>query len=296
MKLATTTTLAILASTACGFYAPQVVRSLPFPQDPPLHLTRRANEPASDDLWNRAKCYGGQFVKVFPMSDKDAGQEYSPKRDSVQSRWKGDLKDDLKKWGWKENKLQKSVCEFDEFSLGKGWVDAAKQLNIGTEGWKDIWCYRFSHGTVWDVAGEKKYKADDKDYPVWLKSSIWFDVVLTGPVYRCVRPIWHQRRRRGYFRHGQPHAEFCDQEQQSARSSSWRGTCSPKSFGSPLGWLVSWEPARNSDELECEESQVPDLALRDEYGVSEYHSACAESQGQGDGILLARRYFRHVNG
>ena len=104
------------------------------------------------------------------MSDHDAGQEYTPKRDSVQSRWTGDLKADLRKWGWTENQLQKSVCEFDDFALGKGWVDAAKQLGIGTEGWKDIWCYRFTHGTVWNVAGGATYKADDKDYPVGLES------------------------------------------------------------------------------------------------------------------------------
>ncbi|KAK7193565.1 hypothetical protein PSPO01_00238 [Paraphaeosphaeria sporulosa] len=165
MKLTTTTTLALLASTACGFYAPQVVRSLLSPQDPPIHLARRDDEPASDDVWNKAKCIGGQFFKAFPLSDKDAGQEYSPKKDSVQSKWKGDLKDGLKKWGWTQNTLLKSVCEFDESALGKGWVDAAKQLNIGTEGWKDIWCYRFSHGTLWDVAADKTYNADNKDYP-----------------------------------------------------------------------------------------------------------------------------------
>lgn len=104
------------------------------------------------------------------MGDADAGQQYTPKRDSAQSRWEGDLTADLKKWGWTESKLQKSVCEFDEFALGKGWIDAAKQLGIGIEGWKDIWCYRFTHGSVWDVAGDKKYKADKKDYPVWLNA------------------------------------------------------------------------------------------------------------------------------
>ncbi|KAL1607701.1 hypothetical protein SLS60_002636 [Paraconiothyrium brasiliense] len=166
MKLTTTSVFGLLASVACGLYVPALARS---ELSPPLHqppsLARRANEPASDDIWDRAKCLGAHFVKVFPMSDKDAGQEYSPKRDSVQSQWKGDLKDDLKKWGWTEANLQKSVCEFDEFALGKGWVDAAKELGIGTEGWKDIWCHRFTHGSVWDVAGDKKYTADNKDYP-----------------------------------------------------------------------------------------------------------------------------------
>ncbi|KAJ4353376.1 uncharacterized protein N0V89_005105 [Didymosphaeria variabile] len=155
MKLATTSVLGLLASITCGLIVPQRARS---ELSPSLHLSpglsRRANEPASDDVWNRATCLGGNFVKAFPMSDKDAGQEYSPKRDSAQSQWKGDLKDDLK-----------NVCEFDDFALGKGWADAAKELGIGTEGWKDIWCYRFTHGSVWDAAGDKKYKADNKDYP-----------------------------------------------------------------------------------------------------------------------------------
>jgi hypothetical protein len=208
MKLTTTTALALLVATVRGFHVLGISRSQleGVSSDPSLHLARRADEPASDEVWTRAKCYGEQFVKVFPMSDADAGQEYSPKRDSVQSHWKGDLKEDLKKWGWTENQLQKSVCEFDEFALGKGWVDAAKQLNIGTEGWKDIWCYRFSHGTVWNVAANTRYQADGKDYPVRLESSKWFDWMLKGSVYWSVRPIRRQRRRRSHPRHGQPHA------------------------------------------------------------------------------------------
>lgn len=194
MKLTTAAALAALASTACSFYAPRFPHPTRLPHDPPFHLARRDGEPASDDVWNKAKCIGGQFVKVFPMSDKDAGQEYTPKKDSVQSQWKGDLKDDLKKWGWTESTLQKSVCEFDEFVLGKGWVDAAKELNIGTEGWKGIWCYRFSHGSVWDVAGEKTYKVDNKDYPVCLEPSTEYDMVLTMSVHRGLRSIRSQRR------------------------------------------------------------------------------------------------------
>lgn len=122
--------------------------------------------PASDDVWNRAQCKGGQFVKVFPMSDADAGKEYVPPQDSAQSRWAGDLKSELATWGWTEEKLPKSVCEFDEFALGKGWVDAAKELGIKTEGWKDIWCYKYSHGTAWNVMAQKKYKVDNQEYPV----------------------------------------------------------------------------------------------------------------------------------
>ncbi|KAL5404001.1 hypothetical protein PMIN03_009449 [Paraphaeosphaeria minitans] len=291
MKITTTSIFALMASTACSFYAPQVVRSLLLPQDPPLHLARRDDEPASDDVWNKAKCIGGQFVKVFPMNDKDAGQEYLPKKDSVQSKWKGDLKDDLKKWGWTQNTLLKSVCEFDEFALGKGWVDAAKQLSIGTEGWKDIWCYRFSHGTLWDVAGEKTYNVqpDNKDYPVWLRSSISCGMVLTESVHRGVRPVRHQRRRWSYPRHGQPHAYLRDQEEQTARPSGRRSARSTISFRTALEWLVSWQPTRHIEQQECEECQVPYLALCHEFGVFGHHPACAETQEQGDGVLVARR-------
>ena len=134
----------------------------------PFDLHRRADPPASDEVWARAQCKGGQFVKVFPMSDADAAKEYTPPQTSVQSRWTGDLKLELATWGWLEENLVKSVCEFDELALGKGWVDAAKQLGIGTEGWKDIWCYRFLHGSTWDVMAHKNYNVDGREYPVSL--------------------------------------------------------------------------------------------------------------------------------
>ena len=54
---------------------------------------------------------------------------------SVQSRWQGDLKNELKIWGWTEQTVVKSYCEFDEFRYGKAWTDAATELKIGTEGW-----------------------------------------------------------------------------------------------------------------------------------------------------------------
>ena len=133
---------------------------------PPPALQRRADQPASDDVWNRAQCKGGTFVKIFPMSDADAAKEYSPPQTSVQSRWTGDLKSELAAWGWSDDKPANSVCQFDEHAIGKGWVDAAKQLGISLEGWKDIWCYKFSHGSVWNVAGGKRYKVDGKEHPV----------------------------------------------------------------------------------------------------------------------------------
>ena len=100
------------------------------------------------------------------MSDADAAKEFTPPQASVQSHWTGDLKAELATWGWSEDRLVPSVCEFDEYALGKGWVDAAKHFGIGTEGWKDIWCYRFSHGTAWNVMAGKKYNAYGRDYPV----------------------------------------------------------------------------------------------------------------------------------
>ena len=129
-------------------------------------VDRRADSPVSDDVWRRAQCKGEQFVNAFPMSDADAGQQYTPPRSSAQSRWTGDLKSELATWGWTEDKQVKAVCQLDELALGKGWVEAAKQLGIGTEGWKDIWCYRFSHGSTWNVMARKTYKVDAKEYPV----------------------------------------------------------------------------------------------------------------------------------
>jgi len=111
-------------------------------------LQRRFDE-ANDATWNRDKCKGKAFLDAMPLSDEEAGANYSPPQSSAQSHWRGDLKSDLASWGWKEAQVPKSGCAFDTLAYGDSWVKAAKELSIGTEGWKDIWCYRFTHGSTW---------------------------------------------------------------------------------------------------------------------------------------------------
>lgn len=166
MKLAILTLFTTIASCLLIRHNPRLTTSAATLES--TKVDRRADPPASNNVWTRAQCKGEQFVKAFPMSDANAGQLYTPPRTSAQSRWTGDLKSELATWGWSEDSLVKSVCQFDELALGKGWVDAAKQLGIGTEGWKDIWCYKFSHGSAWNVMAQKKYKVNGKDYPVSL--------------------------------------------------------------------------------------------------------------------------------
>lgn len=62
--------------------------------------------PANDTLWEDAANHGCRLVDAMRVSDHDAGQLYSPIKDSVQSTLTNF--DDFTSWGWNANELNGS--------------------------------------------------------------------------------------------------------------------------------------------------------------------------------------------
>lgn len=63
----------------------------PVPQRPAPTAPKELNLPlfnnANDDVWEKAKCKGANFVRAMRGSDRDAGQVFKPPRDSAASEW-----------------------------------------------------------------------------------------------------------------------------------------------------------------------------------------------------------------
>lgn len=80
-------------------FASEPVRPLPplpllAPPLPPRPIPKAPREPylplfdnANDEVWDRAKCKGANFVRAMRGSDRDAGQVFKPPRDSGASKW-----------------------------------------------------------------------------------------------------------------------------------------------------------------------------------------------------------------
>lgn len=58
----------------------------PVPQ-PPKEPYLALFDDASDDVWEKAKCKGANFVRAMRGSDRDAGQVFKPPRDSAASEF-----------------------------------------------------------------------------------------------------------------------------------------------------------------------------------------------------------------
>ncbi|KAJ4991638.1 hypothetical protein SVAN01_02753 [Stagonosporopsis vannaccii] len=114
---------------------------------PPLppRPTPKSSEPylplflsANDEVWDKAKCKGANFVRAMCGSDRDAGQVFKPPRDSAASQW--------------EN------LDFNAAERDLGMSDKC----YGWGGWID--CVIFLHGFKQDEQGD--WEPDDSPYVV----------------------------------------------------------------------------------------------------------------------------------
>ncbi|KAF1851022.1 uncharacterized protein K460DRAFT_271378 [Cucurbitaria berberidis CBS 394.84] len=82
----------------------------------PLHSLDYSPDILADQVtWDRFVLKGGALVCAMRNSDKLAGEWLNDVRDppSAASVWQGDLKPELKKWGWNDVMSNKMLCSFD---------------------------------------------------------------------------------------------------------------------------------------------------------------------------------------
>lgn len=80
--------------------APPPVPPRPAPKPPKGELNLPLYASASDAVWEKAECKGGNFVKAMHISDREAGQLFSPPRDTASNEWENLGWEDAAKWGW----------------------------------------------------------------------------------------------------------------------------------------------------------------------------------------------------
>ena len=133
------------------------------------------DETASEADWIKFSNKGGALMCGLLGTDETAGQQLRDTRSppSAASEWRGDLKQELSTWYWRERDPTRSGCEMDEF-----WqiptVMKALGLNArpASEG-GDNACFRVEH---WDPNKEENgrqvppidqwYQVGDKMYRV----------------------------------------------------------------------------------------------------------------------------------
>ncbi|KAF2447265.1 hypothetical protein P171DRAFT_430173 [Karstenula rhodostoma CBS 690.94] len=86
----------------------------------PTHrLSRRfdADELASDEDWKDASCKGGRLIGLMLGTDEEAGPKIESTKDnnppSAKSEWQGDLKQELKTWGWHDDYVEDVYADMD---------------------------------------------------------------------------------------------------------------------------------------------------------------------------------------
>lgn len=131
-----------------------------------------------ENIWCKAKSRGVKLIKAMMMNDQDAQTLLS--WPYIQSPWDGDLKPELRKWGYRDDdelhEQNDDQCDFDKTQeVG----DAFKALNVdprskGQGGPNQCFYLEHMNGptVIRDENGElpfeeeQHYKADGKDYRV----------------------------------------------------------------------------------------------------------------------------------
>ncbi|KAL5426098.1 hypothetical protein PMIN04_002145 [Paraphaeosphaeria minitans] len=147
--------------------------------EPTHRLTRRfdANVLASDKDWKAASCRGGRLVELMLGSDEAAGSKIESTKGnntpSAKSEWQGDLKQELKTWGWHEEYAEDVYADLERLDV----TSVAEALGINRKpkgaGGNNI-PYEIRH---WDkdardpkghpiAPRDQTYKVDGKEYRV----------------------------------------------------------------------------------------------------------------------------------
>lgn len=132
-----------------------------------------------DAIWSNAVCKGEKLRRAMMLDEDDARKLLAWPH--VQSEWDGDLKEELKKWGYSESdQVAGGIVDNDcNFSVAYTLSSAFKELNIDTRpagmGGPNR-CYQFKHrdgpavlrgpGGTLPPATEQYYEADGKKYRV----------------------------------------------------------------------------------------------------------------------------------
>jgi len=134
--------------------------------------------PDHDSIWHKAYCRGAALVRAMSLDEEESNTMLQ--WPYTQSPWDGDLKPELRKWGWLDNEEDNTniddSCDFDEKLKMKNTFDA---LGVDTrpagKGGPNH-CFRLQHSNGPTVIRDKngkmpylssqRYEADGKTYRV----------------------------------------------------------------------------------------------------------------------------------
>ncbi|KAJ4350677.1 hypothetical protein N0V95_004525 [Ascochyta clinopodiicola] len=124
---------------------------------------------ASDEVWEKAKCKGANFVRAMRGSDKEAGSIFKPPRDSAVGRFDNIAASDLEKWGW-ELKANRLEGNFENWGVDDTLRDIGSDDKCHEEGGSLV-CIMFTHGEGgqdangnWIGIDQQTYEADGRTY------------------------------------------------------------------------------------------------------------------------------------
>jgi len=132
----------------------------------------------NDPIWHKAYCRGAALVRAMSLDEEESNAMLQ--WPSTQSPWEGDLKPELRKWGWLDNEEENAEiddsCDFDETLKMKNTFDAlgVDTRSAGKGGPNH--CFRLQHSNgpmvILDKNGKmpylssQRYEADGKTYRV----------------------------------------------------------------------------------------------------------------------------------
>ncbi|KAF9696050.1 hypothetical protein EKO04_006280 [Ascochyta lentis] len=104
---------------------------------------------ASDEVWEKARCKGANFMRSMRGSDREAGSLFRPPRDSAAAGF--EEYDDIQKWGW-EYASDEHVSDFKYWGIDGALRDLGIDTKCSDQG-GSFECMTFHHG-----------REDDSDY------------------------------------------------------------------------------------------------------------------------------------
>jgi hypothetical protein len=179
MKLFFYCRLAILIASVASRIAPgpDLHQDLTIVNSTSTFLTATVNLADHDAIWHKAYCRGAALVKAMSLDEQDSTEMLQ--WPYTQSPWDGDLKPELRKWGYSDDSsghaLVDASCDFTDYYIDDAFVDLGIDPRPAGQGGPNH-CFLFEHGygptVLPDEHGglprlsEQRYEADGKIYKV----------------------------------------------------------------------------------------------------------------------------------
>lgn len=159
---------------------PPAIPTRPAPTPPPTKSLRLSENP-NDAAWEKAKCKGANFLRAMRGSDREAGQAFTPARDSAASEYEALDFDAAEKWGWTYSE-RPPAGDFRDWGMERVLADLG--VSDMCHGWGgSIDCITFVHGLTQSEDGSWEYDAEPYvvDGKTYRRSGAHYSVAFDAP-------------------------------------------------------------------------------------------------------------------